>query len=88
MQVSQQSRHLLIGKSPCKAGHHASASKHILAHLCIGSWNATWQGLVVKEAAEIRRYFLKSQIVVLVTVGTADLVEVLPFCLLWGEGCW
>ena len=88
MQVSQQSSHLLIGKSSCKARHHASASKHILAHRCIGGWNATWQGLVVEETAEIGRYFLESEIVVLVAVGTSDLVEVLPFCLLWGKGFW
>ncbi len=88
MQVSQQGSHLLIGKSSCKAGHHASARKYILAHRCIGSWNATWQGLVVEETTEIGRYFLKSQIVVLMAVGTSNLVEVLPFCLLWGEGCW
>lgn len=85
MQVGNQGGHLLVGKPAGKSRHHASASKHILAHRCIGSWNATWQRLLIEEASEIGRYFLKGQIVVLVAVGTANLVEVLPFRLLWGE---
>ena len=35
---------------------------------------------------EVGRDFLQVQVIILVAVGAADLVEVLPFCFLRGEG--
>jgi hypothetical protein len=34
---------------------------------------------------QVRGNLPEAQIIVLVTVGAADLIEVLPFSLLWGE---
>lgn len=82
MQISEQCSHLLVGESPCEAGHHSSADKDILPHRSISSGNSAGQVFAVKEPAQIRRDFLQSEIVVLVAVRAANLVEVLPFGLL------
>ncbi len=85
MQISLQRSHLLIGKSTGKGGHHSLPCQHVLPYSCVRGSSAAGQGLAVKYSMQVRRDFLEPQVVVLVAMGAANLIKVLPFRLLRSE---
>ncbi len=85
MEVSQQRGHLLVVESACKTGHHASTLQDVLPDGLVGGGNATGEGRAGEDAVQIGRDLLEGEVVVLMTMGAANLVEVLPCLLLWGE---
>ena len=85
MQVSQQSGHLLFVESACKAGHHAATLQHILSDGLVGYRDAAGEGLLVEQPVQVGWNFLQRQVVILIAMGAAHIVEILPFGLLWSE---
>ena len=85
MKVSQQRGHLLLGESSREPRHQSPAGKNILPYRGIRRWNAAGQCLAFKEPMQIWRNFLQRQIVLLVAMRAAHLVEVLAFRLLLRE---
>jgi hypothetical protein len=82
MQIGQQGGRLFIGKAPGKGGHHPLPGQNHTLDLGIGGSGAAGQRLLLKDAVQVWRNFLQSQIVVLVAMGAAGLVEVLALRLL------
>src|ERR1035437_3951015 len=85
MKVGDERSHLFAGEAAGEAGHHSLPCQHILPHYFVVCWNSAGQRLTVEDAAQVRRGFLERQVVVLVTVGAANLVKVLAFGLLRGK---
>src|SRR5271157_3603259 len=85
MQVGKQLGHLLVGEAASKSGHHSLPCQDILPHGHVSGWNTAGEGLADKDAMQIRRYLFQRQVVVFVTMGAADLIEVLAFSFLRGE---
>lgn len=77
MQVGDQCGHLLLGEAAAEAGHHSLPCQDILSHGRIGGRRAAGQGDMVEDAMQVGRNLLESQVVLLVAVGAAYLVEVL-----------
>jgi hypothetical protein len=76
---------LLVRESACEGGHRSLSREHNLLHYRIRGWSAVQEGLAVKDAVQIRRNLPECLVVVLVAMGAADLVNVLPFRLLQRE---
>jgi len=85
MQVGDEIAHLLVVESSCEPGHHAAAVQDIEPHSRVRGGNATGKCWVIEDAVQVRRSFLERQIVFLMAVSAAHLVEVLPRCLLRGQ---
>jgi hypothetical protein len=82
MQISEQRRHLLLGKPPRKTRHFALAHKDQSPHLGIRSRSATRQFFPAHCAVNIRRRRLQRQVVVLMAMRASHCVKMLPFGLL------
>ncbi len=85
MQVGNQGGQLLVGKPAGKSRHHPLAREHHALKLPIAGRRAAGKGTLRENSMQIRRNLLEVQVVVLVAMGTANLVEVLTFRLLWSE---
>ena len=77
---------MLVGEPAGKGGHHSLPGKDHLRHSGVSSRGSAGQCGAGEDAMEVGRDFLQVQVIILVAVGAADLVEVLPFCFLRGEG--
>ena len=86
MQVSQKRRHLFVVEAPCKPRHQSPAHKDILPNRGVRCRNAAGQRLAVKDTVQIGRDFLEGEIIILMAMRAANLIEVLACCLLGGEG--
>lgn len=86
MKIGQQGGHLLVREPAGKGGHHPLPGKDHALHFGIGGRGSTGQRGAGKDAMKVGRDFLQVQVVILVAVGAADRVEVLPFRLLSGKG--
>jgi len=82
MEICQQRRHLLFVKPASKTGHQSPAVEDVEPNGCFGCRNAAGQRLVLKYIVQVRRNFLEREVVVLMAMGAANLVKMLPFCLL------
>jgi hypothetical protein len=85
MQVSQERGHLFVGKSAGESGHHALACYYHALYLGVAGGNAARQCGCGKHPVKIGRDLLETKVVFFVAMGAADLVQVLPFCLLLGK---
>ena len=86
MEVGEEGGHLLVGEPDRKRGHHSLPGKDHALHFGISGRSSARQRGAGKDAMEIGRNFLQVQVVVFMAVGAADLVKVLPFCLLRCKG--
>ncbi len=82
VQVSEQSGHLLLGEPAGEGRHHSLAAEHGALHVDVGGRSATGQRGTCKDVMQVGRSFLERQVVKLVAVRAALVVETLPFCLL------
>ncbi len=85
VQIGQQSCHLLSRKATRKRRHHSLARQDHALHISVARRGSAGQSRVLKDRMQIGRDFLERQIVVLVAMGAANVVKVLPFELLVGE---
>lgn len=76
---------MLVCKATSKGRHHSLTCQNGLLHLRVGCWITAGHCGFCKEAVEIGRDFLQTQVVVAVAVGAAHFVKVLPCCLLGRE---
>ena len=84
LQVGDQRVHLLLSKAAGEGGHHSLAGKNHPTHLDIGCRSAAGESCPAKDCVQVRWRLLKRQVVLLVTVGAAAEVQVLPCYLLPG----
>ena len=84
MQVGDQRVHLLLSKAAGEGGHHSLAGKNHPTHLDIGCGSAAGESCPAKDCVQVRWRLLKRQVVLLVAVGAAAEVQVLPCYLLPG----
>jgi hypothetical protein len=82
VQIGQEGDHLLVRESACEGGHRSLPHEHNLAHFHIRGWSAIKEGLATEYEVQIRRNLFECLVVVLVTMGAADLVKVLARSLL------
>jgi hypothetical protein len=85
MQVGNQGGHLLVGKPAGKSRHHPLARERHALKFPIAGRCAAGKSTLRENSMQIRGDLLEVQVVVLVAMSTANLVEVLTFRLLWGE---
>jgi len=85
VQVGQQRGDLLLGKTAGEGGHHSLARKNHALDLGVGGRSAAGQGAALEDAVQVWRNFFEGQVVVPVTVGATNLVEVLAGGLLRRE---
>jgi hypothetical protein len=85
MEVRDQRIHLRLGEAAFKGGHHAFASVEDAGDFLIGGGCATGQVWMLKDRMQVGRDFFEFEIVVLVAVGAAHLVEVFALGLLRSE---
>ena len=85
MQVRHQRVHLRLGEAALEGGHHAFACVDDAGYFLVGGGGAAGQVWMLKDAVQIGRHLFEFEIVVLVAVGAAHLVEVFAFGLLRGE---
>lgn len=85
VQICDQRGHLLLREAAAEAGHHALSCQYIVPHGRIAGSRAAGQGFVVEDAMQIRRNLLQSQIVVLMAMGAARLIQMLAHGLLRGQ---
>ena len=76
---------MLVGEAAGESGHQTLAGKDHAADLGIGCGRAAGKSGTSENRVQIRRDFFERKIIVLVAVGAAGLVEVLPFLLLRGQ---
>ncbi len=82
VQVSQQGRHLLVAKAACEGRHHSLPRQYDAPHFRVGRGRTAGQRRSSEHPMQIRRNLLQRQVIVLVAVRAAYLVEMLAFGLL------
>ena len=82
MQIGEQREHLLVREPPGKRRHKALPFQDYSGYLDIAGRRPAGKVIAVKKTGQPRRSFPEGKIVVLVTVGAANLVEVLALDLL------
>lgn len=82
VKVGEQIRHLLVGESANKRRHHTLPCQYDYPDLSIARRGTAGEGRVPEHGVKIGRNFLERQIIVFMTMRTANGVKMLPFCLL------
>ena len=85
MQIRHHRIHLFLRHLIFKRRHHSLPGHQHLLNLRIRRRLAIRQCVPVKHAMQIRRNLLQAQIVFFVAVRTANVIEMLAFCLLGRE---
>ena len=85
MQVGEQRRHLVFVETTGEGRHHPFSGKDNTPNLGVSGGRAARKLRAAENAAQVRRDFFKSQIIVPVAVCAASFVEMLPFFLLRRE---
>ena len=85
MQVGEQRRHLRFIKPSGEGRHHAPSSENHASDLRVICRYAARKDLASEHAMQIGRHLLQGEIILVMTMSAADLVQVLPFHLLSGQ---
>ena len=79
VQVGQKRCHLILREAACEGGHHSLPLQDDAGNFGIGCGGATREFGVAEEVVEVGRDFLEREIVVAMTVGAADFIQVPAF---------
>ena len=85
VEVSEERVHLLLSETPGEGRHFAFAAEDGSNDLSVRGRGAAGKFGAMKEIVEAGWRRLEGEVVFLMTVGAALLVEMLASCLLWRE---
>lgn len=85
VEIGQKRGHLLVAEPAGKGRHHSLPFHNDRAHRVVGKRRTAGQNRLREKTMQVGRHLLQLEVVVLVAVGAASSVEMLPFLLLRGE---
>jgi len=86
VKIGEQRGHLLVRKPAGKRRHHSLPSQHNARNLGVAGRRTAGQSGSGKDPMQVGRNLFEIEVVVLVAMSAANIVEVLPFRFLLREG--